>query len=86
MNTNSQDNYLHQRQNELENAVLEYFLEYPNACDTLKGIAEWWIVRQQIRFETTLLAKALEHLYECGLIEKIGGGESQLFKLKNDRK
>ncbi len=35
--------------------------------DTLEGIAEWWIARQQIRVDVEILARALRRLTERGL-------------------
>ena len=72
-----------QREEELAAAVLQYLTEHPQAMDTLEGIAEWWIARQQIRVEVNTLARVLQRLTERGLLEASGTGESTRYSLKS---
>jgi DNA-binding IclR family transcriptional regulator len=74
-----------QHEEELASAVLRYLAENPRAMDTLEGIAEWWIARQQIRVEVTTLARVLRRLTECGLLEVTGRGEYARYSLKPQR-
>ncbi len=67
---------------ELTSAVLGYLAEHPRAMDTLEGIAEWWIARQQIRVEVATLASVLRRLTERGLLEVTGSGEYARYSLK----
>lgn len=67
---------------ELAEVVLQYLAEHPHAMDTLKGIAEWWIMRQQVRVNVNALARVLRQLTERGLLEEIGTGESARYRLK----
>jgi len=73
------------REQEITEAILEYFAEHPNASDTLEGIAEWWIMRQQVRFEVEMLANVLRHLTGAGLLQKIGEGDQALYQLKSGK-
>jgi hypothetical protein len=67
----------------LAEAILEYLAEHPQASDTLEGIAEWWIMRQQIRVEAARVAKVLRRLTESGLVEEIGKGKkTRRYRLK----
>ena len=67
----------------LAEAILKYLAEHPQASDTLEGIAEWWIMRQQIRVEAISAARALRQLTESGLLEEIGEGENpRRYRLK----
>ncbi|MCI0694749.1 winged helix DNA-binding protein [candidate division KSB1 bacterium] len=67
----------------LAEAILKYLAEHPQASDTLEGIAEWWIMRQQIRVEATSVAKVLRQLTESGLLEEIGKGKNpRRYRLK----
>jgi hypothetical protein len=86
MNTslNPQDSN-RQHEEELTSAVLQYLAENPRAMDTLEGIAEWWIARQQIRVEVATLARVLRRLTERGLLEVTGSGEYARYSLKPDR-
>jgi hypothetical protein len=68
---------------QLAGAILKYLAEHPHASDTLEGIAEWWIMRQQIRVEADRVAKVLRQLTESGLLEEIGEGENpRRYRLK----
>ena len=69
------------REEELADIVLGYLAEHPDASDTLEGIAEWWIMRQQTRVEVTTLAKVLRHLAESSLLEKIEEGDTPRYRL-----
>jgi len=64
-------------------AILKYLAEHPQASDTLEGIAEWWIMRQQIKVEINKLKKVLQRLTERGLLEKIGEDDKALYRLKD---
>ncbi len=67
----------------LTEAILEYLAEHPKASDTLDGIAEWWVMRQNVRVEIKTLTKVLHQLTGNGLLEKIGQGEKALYYLKD---
>jgi hypothetical protein len=69
------------REEELAEIVLGYLAEHPDASDTLEGIAEWWIMRQQTRVEVTTLAKVLRRLAESSLLEKIEEGGTPRYRL-----
>ena len=64
-------------------AILSYFAEHPQAMDTLDGIAEWWLIRQQIRVEIEAVAGAIRHLIEQGLLEEIQSGDTKCYGLKD---
>jgi hypothetical protein len=67
---------------DLEEAVMQYLAEHPKATDSFEGIAEWWIMRRQVRVEVETLEKVLGGLTERGLLEKIGSGEYARYRLK----
>jgi hypothetical protein len=60
---------------DLADAVMDYISEHPNAMDTCKGIAEWWILRRQVRVDVEMLGRVLEQLTEKGLLIKVGSDE-----------
>ena len=64
--------------------LLAYLREHPNAMDTLKGIAEWWLPRHRVRVEVERVAEALRTLEASGLIERIGGDDRPLYRLRED--
>jgi hypothetical protein len=61
--------------------VMGYLREHPHAADTLSGIAEWWVVRQQIRVDLENLERALTGLVEKGVLEVSGTGPERRFRL-----
>jgi hypothetical protein len=61
--------------------ILSYLEEHPQASDTLEGIAEWWIMRQQIRVEIECLKKVLQDLAERGLLIASGEQDNPRYRL-----
>jgi hypothetical protein len=62
--------------------LVGYLREHPNAMDTLKGIADWWLPRHQVRVGVERVAQALHTLESRGLIEQVGSGDRPLFRLR----
>jgi hypothetical protein len=81
----SPQSHQQQHEEELATAILQYLADHPQAMDTLEGIAEWWIARQQIRVEVNTLARVLQRLTEHGLLEASGTGEYIRYSLKSTR-
>lgn len=57
--------------------ILGYLLENPDACDTLDGIMEWWLLNQKIRFETRIVFQAVAKLVADGVIVEQKGPDSR---------
>jgi hypothetical protein len=70
------------REEELAEAILQYLADHSRAMDTLAGIAEWWIPRQQVRIEVNTLVRVLRRLCDDGLLECQGSGEHALYRLR----
>ncbi len=70
------------REEEMANAIVEYLAKHPQASDTLEGVAEWWIMRQQVRAEVNRLKKVLHRLKESGVLEEIGEDDNPRYRLK----
>jgi hypothetical protein len=68
---------------ELAEAILEYLSEYPHAMDTLEGIAEWWVMREQVRVEVDALVRVLQQLTKDGLLEEIGPDDNPRYRLRS---
>jgi Fe2+ or Zn2+ uptake regulation protein len=71
-----------QEDEEVAEAILGYLAEHPQAMDTVEGIAQWWIMRQQVRVTATTVARVLRELTERGLLQEIGDGEQRRYRLK----
>ena len=63
--------------------VLGYLDEHPTAMDTLDGIAEWWIRRQQIEIEVRRVSAVLESLVNQGVLEEARQGGVRFFRRRS---
>lgn len=66
----------------IRQAILAYLNECPKAMDTFEGIAEWWVMRQQIRLEIQAVCNAIEQLVEQGVLEEFSKHGIQYYRLK----
>ncbi len=73
------------READVSQAVVGYLSEHPQAMETLEGIAEWWIMRQQVRVSVELLERVLGQLTDKGVLEKVGRGERALYHLSRSK-
>ena len=68
------------------NEILVYLIDHPNARDTLDGIVEWWLLEQQIKFQTTRVKQALSELVAEGLLIETKGSDSQIhYRINSSR-
>jgi Fe2+ or Zn2+ uptake regulation protein len=67
---------------EVAQSILAYLAEHPKAMDTAEGIAQWWIMRQQVRVTATTVSRVLHQLAEKGLLEEFGDGEQRRYRLR----
>ncbi|HEV8365497.1 MAG TPA: hypothetical protein VGQ52_18405 [Gemmatimonadaceae bacterium] len=51
--------------------VLAYLDDHPTAMDTIDGIAEWWILRQNIDIEVRRVSRVLAGLVTEGVLEEL---------------
>ena len=66
--------------------VLDYLAAHPDAEDTLEGIIEWWLERQEIIRHTGTVKAAVDDLVARGLVIERKGHDARTFyrvKLKN---
>ena len=67
----------------LQELVLRYLAEHPGAMDTLEGIAEWWISREQLRVDLERLSRVLNELTGSGVLEEMGSGDGRIYRLRS---
>lgn len=63
-------------------AILGYLEEHPHGMDTLEGIAEWWLSRQQIRVQVATVTRVLGRLTERGAVEVVSANGTRLYRRK----
>lgn len=66
---------------ELARAVMGYLGEHPRAMDTVQGIAEWWVMRQEAQVDVDTLARVLRQLADEGLLERVDSANGPLYRL-----
>jgi hypothetical protein len=49
--------------------------------DDIRGIAEWWLMRQQVRVDLEALARVLKDLATEGSLEKIDSANGVFYRL-----
>jgi Fe2+ or Zn2+ uptake regulation protein len=54
----------------LDQRILKYLQERPQACDTLQGIASWWVMCQQVNDSIIGVQQVLETLKAQGLVRE----------------
>ena len=69
---------------ELTNKIMNYLHRNPEACDTLEGIAGWWLRFERMEQGVDEVMVALDTLVKKGLLERqdIHGGET-CYRLSN---
>jgi hypothetical protein len=65
----------------LTRMILAYLAEHPQAMDTIEGIAEWWVRRQEVRSLVGSVTQIVQRLTEAGILEQIGNGPNSRFRL-----
>jgi hypothetical protein len=58
-----------------------YLGEHPQAMDNAQGIAEWWVMRQQVPVEVEVLLRVLQQLADQGRLERIDSANGPLYRL-----
>lgn len=65
------------RVDDMERTILAYVTTCPGACDTLDGICDWWIPRQQLFQARAKVLAALERLERRGAVQSRIGVDGQ---------
>jgi hypothetical protein len=60
--------------------VLAYLDDHPTAMDTIDGIAEWWVLRQQIDIEVRRVSRVLTLLVTEGVLEEVTQGGVRFYR------
>ena len=76
-----------EQQREACHYILAYLSDNPEAGDTFDGITEWWLLSQQIKFETRNVSEAVARLVSEGLIEEhVGSDSRKIYRINKARR
>jgi len=76
----------HNETRETSHKILAYLIDNPDAQDTLKGIVDWWLLQQDLRWNVTLIRKAVDKLIHKGfLLERLGNGRTKYYQVNRAR-
>ena len=67
------DHSTSKRKSPIERQILDYLRENPEAQDTVRGVAEWWLLKQQIVQSTADVEAALANLVAQGKLSSLTG-------------
>ncbi len=71
----------------MEQDILNYLLEHPDANDTVDGIARWWILEQRIKREMAQVRSSLDGLEDKGwILARRGPDNVAHYRLNPERK
>ena len=48
----------------IEHDILSYLLQHPRANDTVEGIVEWWLLKQEVERRTAMVKEVLKDLVQ----------------------
>jgi hypothetical protein len=66
--------------------ILAYLSANPAAQDTVEGVAQWWLLEQEIKNQTAEVKAALDDLVSRGLVLARKGKDNRLHYRVNRRK
>ena len=75
-------NVQQQDKNAVARKILAYLEKHPDACDTLEGVASWWVLEREIEDQTMIVKKVLEELTRSALIERFRKGHQVYYRIK----
>ena len=75
-----------QSMTELEEDIMNYLLDHPEAKDTLDGIQRWWVLEQRVKREMAQVEKAVTRLIQREWLLVRRGVDSQVHYRLNPAK
>ena len=67
----------------IENEILGYLAENPDAEDTAEGIVQWWLLEQRIQSSTTEVKAALDDLVARNQVVVRRGPDGRIYYRAN---
>ncbi len=71
---------------QVEEDIVNYLLDHPEAKDTLEGIVRWWVMEQRMRREMLQVQQAIGELVQREWLLERQGADAQLHYRLNPAK
>jgi hypothetical protein len=71
---------------QVEEDIVGYLLDHPEAKDTLDGIVRWWVMEQRIRREMLQVEQAIGELVQRGWLLERESADAQVHYRLNPAK
>lgn len=72
-----EDHYFKERK-QIAHEILAYLTDHPDSRDTLEGIAQWWLLEQEIKCQIDKIRNALTDLVAKGLVLEYKSADSKI--------
>ena len=73
-------------EHEIAYIILKYLARHPLSKDTLQGLADWWIMKEQVDYAVEQVSNALEFLVSKDLIiEKRDQYQDKYYQLNTSK-
>lgn len=81
------ENFLKEKfQTPVSYEIMKYFLQNPDAADTLEGIASWWLVGQKIDYEIDKVSESINELIHKGYIIPTVRAKTNYYRLNMEKR
>lgn len=71
---------------EIIKAILRYMFEHPQACDSIEGIIDWWVVQGRISIQVEEATDAVRDLVTQGfLVRAVATISSVLYAVNKEK-
>jgi len=67
----------------IEDEIIAYLGENPDAEDTVEGVVQWWLLEQRIQRTTAEVKAALDELVARNLVEVRQGTDERIYYRAN---
>ena len=61
----------------IQNELMDYIQQHPNAADTAEGIRQWWLIKRVSDYNQDMIQLSLDQLVESHSLRKIKGGNGK---------
>lgn len=65
--------------------IMRYFVQNPDAADTLEGIIDWWLIEQKIKYELNIVVDSLKELVDRGYVIPVRASNKIYYRINKNK-